>query len=530
MKTTKKYMTILLSIFMILTLTAQTSVVEARSQDAPETASTATHYVSINGSDSNAGTQSKPWRTIQKAANSAPVGAIIEVGAGNYGENVKISRDNLNFRTNGKVVTRSISISGNNINLSGFEVTGATGHGLNISGRNVIVENNIVHWNSLGNSTNGKCNSTSGGSWQSGIKLSVGADNVVVRNNRSYNNCGEGIAVTRGVNSIVENNIVYDNFSVNIYIDNSRDIAIRNNTVSCSDLNMRDGKRAKGISLGAEYYQGWGNQRHNISVAQNTVADCEYGIVLGEPFDGGLTSNVSIDANTIPSGTYRSISILTTKNQNIVVRNNLIFNSLYVSHPSGVTLSNNQIVSMDTTFYDVSITHWAYDWIETLYANGITGGCSSNRFCPNSPVTRAQMAVFLLRSKYSSSYSPPAATGNVFADVPTNAFAAAWIERMVAEGITAGCGNGVFCPNGYVNRAQMAVFLLRAKYGGNYTPPPASGKIFKDVPANAFAAAWIEQLVAEGVTSGCGGGDYCPSQAVTRAQMAVFLVKTFNLP
>lgn len=185
---------------------------------------------------------------------------------------------------------------------------------------------------------------------------------------------------------------------------------------------------------------------------------------------------------------------------------------------------------MDTTFYDVSITHWAYNWIETLYANGITGGCSSNRFCPNSPVTRAQMAVFLLRSKYSSSYNPPAATGNVFADVPTNAFAAAWIERMVAEGITAGCGNGVFCPNGYVNRAQMAVFLLRAKYGGNYTPPPASGKIFKDVPANAFAAAWIEQLVAEGVTSGCGGGDYCPSQAVTRAQMAVFLVKTFNLP
>src|SRR6266545_2699771 len=54
--------------------------------------------------------------------------------------------------------------------------------------------------------------------------------------------------------------------------------------------------------------------------------------------------------------------------------------------------------------------------------------------------------------------------------------------------------------------------------------------IFTDVPTTYWAASWIEQLAAEGITSGCGNGVYCPDSPVTRAQMAVFLVKTFNLP
>ena len=340
-----KNITTMLFIGLMLALITQVAGVEARSQSFEEPDSTPTHYVSITGSDSNAGTQAKPWRTIQKAANSAPAGAIVQVDAGNYGENVNISRANLTFRANGRVITRSIFISGNSVNLNGFEITGASGHGLNVSGINVVVENNVVHWNALANSTNGKCNATSGGSWQSGLKLSVGADNVTVRNNQVFNNCGEGIAVTRGINSVVENNTVYDNFSANIYLDNSRDIIVRSNTVTCSDVNMRDGSRAKGIYLGAEYYAGWGNQRRNITVLQNSISDCEYGVVLVDGYDAGQTANITVDANTILSGTYRAISILSSKNQNVVVKNNLIFNSIYVSHPNGVTLTNNQIIT-----------------------------------------------------------------------------------------------------------------------------------------------------------------------------------------
>jgi hypothetical protein len=75
----------------------------------------------------------------------------------------------------------------------------------------------------------------------------------------------------------------------------------------------------------------------------------------------------------------------------------------------------------------------------------------------------------------------------------------------------------------------MAIFLLRAKHGAIYTPPSATG-LFWDVPTTYWAANWIEQLSAEGITSGCGGGNYCPDNNVSRAEMAVFLVRTFNLP
>jgi len=77
----------------------------------------------------------------------------------------------------------------------------------------------------------------------------------------------------------------------------------------------------------------------------------------------------------------------------------------------------------------------------------------------------------------------------------------------------------------------MAIFLLRAKYGAGYTPPSVGADTgFADVATDYWAAAWIKQLAAEGITGGCGNGNYCPDTAVTRAQMAVFLVKTFNLP
>ncbi|HNH80343.1 MAG TPA: S8 family serine peptidase [Anaerolineales bacterium] len=183
------------------------------------------------------------------------------------------------------------------------------------------------------------------------------------------------------------------------------------------------------------------------------------------------------------------------------------------------------------TFSDVPLDYWARSYIERLYNSGITRGCGSNplTYCPLDSVTRTQMAIFILRGIHGSGYTPPEASGTVFSDVTTSTFGAAWIEQFALEGITSGCGSGKFCPNDYVTRAQIAIFLLKGKHGSTYVPPAATGD-FTDVPVGSFAADWIEELAAEGITSGCGGGNFCPSQNVTRDQMAVFLVKTFNLP
>jgi len=179
----------------------------------------------------------------------------------------------------------------------------------------------------------------------------------------------------------------------------------------------------------------------------------------------------------------------------------------------------------DPTFTDVPKSYWAYESIEILVANSITSGCGNEKYCPESSVTRAQMAIFLERGINGGDYSPPPATGTLFNDVPLGSFAAAWIEQLFKDGITSGCGNRNYCPDANITRAQMAVFLLRAKYGSTYTPPPATGTMFNDVNAGSFAAAWIEQLAKEGITGGCGGGNYCPNASVTRAQMAAFLAQ-----
>ena len=200
---------------------------------------------------------------------------------------------------------------------------------------------------------------------------------------------------------------------------------------------------------------------------------------------------------------------------------------------SGMKLLSVSVVNLSTPLFgDVPDTYWAASWITRLYNAGITGGCSTSpmMYCPDDTVTRAQMAVFLLKGIHGSAYNPPAAAGTVFTDVPADYWAAKWIEELSKEGITGGCGVGLYCPDDVITRAQMAVFLLKSEHGSSYSPSAATGTVFTDVPVDYWAAKWVEQLASEGITGGCGTGTYCPEQSVTRAQMAVFLVKTFNLP
>jgi len=177
-------------------------------------------------------------------------------------------------------------------------------------------------------------------------------------------------------------------------------------------------------------------------------------------------------------------------------------------------------------FLDVSHDDGFHDSVERVFRRGITAGCGSGLYCRDNSVTRAQMAVFLLKSIHGSSYQPPACTG-VFTDVACPSPFANWIERLAAEGITGDCGSGKFCPDAPVTRAQMAAFLLKAEHGPSYQPPACAG-VFGDVACPSSFANWIERLASEGITGGCGNGNYCPANVSTRGQMAVFMVKAFG--
>ncbi len=139
------------------------------------------------------------------------------------------------------------------------------------------------------------------------------------------------------------------------------------------------------------------------------------------------------------------------------------------------------------------------------------------------------MAVFVLKAKNGSNYVPPPAVG-IFTDVPASDPFAPWIEELYNLGVVGGCGAGpMYCPDNPVLRQQMPVFLLKTLEGSGYTPPACTG-IFGDVPCPSLFADWIEDLVNRGIAAGCGGGNFCPGNPTTRGQMAPFLVKTFSLP
>jgi hypothetical protein len=288
-----------------------------------------------------------------------------------------------------------------------------------------------------------------------------------------------------------------------------------------------------------------------VSANPTNTSTVNFTITFPESVTGVDVSDFSLTTSRISNATVSSVSgsgssrtvTVNTGSGNGSIRLNLVDNNSIVdasNNPLGgpavgdgnFTAGQAYTIIKSATFADVPMTYWANTDIERAYNAGITGGCTASplNYCPENMVTRAQMAVFLLKGVHGSGYTPPAVGSSTgFADVPVTYWAAAWIKQLAVEGITGGCGGGNYCPEGNVTRAQMAVFLLKAKHGSAYVPPAATG-LFADVPIGYWARNWIEQLAVEGITAGCGGGNYCPESNVTRAQMAVFLVKTFNLP
>jgi hypothetical protein len=186
------------------------------------------------------------------------------------------------------------------------------------------------------------------------------------------------------------------------------------------------------------------------------------------------------------------------------------------------------VLHVGAGFTDVPTANPFYRFIETLLHHGVTGGCSGTTYCPATSTTRDQMAVFVLVAKEGAGYVPPACTTPMFLDVPANNPFCRWIEELARRAVVGGCGGGNYCPTSAVTREQMAVFVLRT-LDPVLNPPACTTPMFADVPATSGFCRWIEELARRGVVTGCGGGNYCPAAPVTREQMGVFISATFGL-
>jgi len=323
------------------------------------------YHVYTTGNDvAGDGSNTNPWATINKGISKLNIGDTLFVHTGVYQERVlvpgtlngtelnpiaiienpgdsviichtqaqivRIKGSYINFigfeiydlnPANDDIQAVTISNTANHVLLDNLDVHDFDGHGINIAGQNIIVQNCKVHNGVLGN-LNG--DSTSG--WESGIKVSAGGENILVRNNTVYDNWGEGIGITRGINIKVYGNIVYDNFSVNIYIDNSTNVEVFNN-FSYNTENPIVGEKASGISLGEEFYTGWGNHLENVRIKNNIVYNTRRAFMSYATENGiGGAKNVLVANNTfyLTDNDHSAVYISRDPKDSLMFYNNII--------------------------------------------------------------------------------------------------------------------------------------------------------------------------------------------------------------
>ena len=213
------------------------------------------------------------------------------------------------------------------------------------------------------------------------------------------------------------------------------------------------------------------------------------------------------------------------------------------------------------SFTDVPRQQPFYRRIETMLHYGITLGCAEALYCPNDPVPRDQMAIFIAKAIAGAGelvpergilagqpYDCSAGGTSLFADVSPATSFCRHAHYLATQNVTVGCGPGLYCPAQTVTRDAMAAFIAKgimAPRGGGavpstYGPDPVTGRSyscdagspnvhFTDVaPSNAFCRH-IHFLWAKGVVDGCSATQYCPALPVNRDAMAKFIANGFGL-
>lgn len=174
-------------------------------------------------------------------------------------------------------------------------------------------------------------------------------------------------------------------------------------------------------------------------------------------------------------------------------------------------------------FSDISSSHWAADNIHTIYNNGITSGYPDGTYGPAKEVTRAELAVYIIRALEGE--PSEACTASLFTDVPSGHWACKYIQRLVELGIINSDPTEPFKPADAATRVRMAEHIVRALEG-----VPAEGcteHLFSDVPSDFWACKYIKRLVELGIANGYPDNTFRPWYPVTRAEMSVFIARAF---
>lgn len=293
---------------------------------------------------------------------------------------------------------------------------------------------------------------------------------------------------------------------------------------------VQDGVGASGVTIQelSEYIPPMGERMNKIG--KDFWVDAEVFRYNAEKtqFIPAPIADLSVQLDTLNSFKFKTV--IWIFDQFMGPYNSNLTHKLYADYITHYKLGNYPPAPFELSiFSDTDSAHWAYPEIKLIYDRKITSGCAANplKYCPDNPVIRSQASIFILRSMYGGSFIPKVPNSQRFKDVPPDSFAYSWIDNLADLGITSGCGDNNYCPNDQLTRAQAAVMFVKAKKGAAYTP--TFSPVFNDVPSSHWASSWISEMYTLGYTQGCGGKNYCPDRPITRAEMAVMLVRVFNI-
>lgn len=355
-------------------------------------AEAATLYVSTSGSDASNGAISTPFRTITKAAQMAKPGDQVHVRGGVYYETVTIaskgtSAARILFRSytgEKAIIDGSQALADKNgitfyqasyVDFSGFEVRNAKRVGIcGWGANNIRVLNNLVHssWRNgiyFGDAVMGtvyditidgntvrnnvlenQAHNWTGG-WANGVVVAK-ATRARITNNKVYNNDGEGAGFLLTTSGVLEGNEIYDNYSVGIYIDNSRQITVNRNFVYSTGNTRyyRDGHPAAGLGTANETYES-SLPLSDITFTNNIVVNARWGFYYGAYQSGGGLRNVTVANNTFHQATQAMIWIENDAHSGSVIENNLFHQT---GSGRGADVSGTGVAYRSNGWYGVS--------------------------------------------------------------------------------------------------------------------------------------------------------------------------------
>ena len=307
----------------------------------------ATYYVSTTGNDSNPGTHSQPWRTIQKAANTLAAGDTVTVNAGTYNERINVSgsgtseSSRITFNASGTVNTYGFYVTGNYVTIEGFTATAQVcswnqdAIGIYVAGNSCVIENNYAYYSPRG-----------------GIKLDPASANCAVRNNRAHRNGMVGIEI-HGTTHLIENNNIWGS------------IVRHTPTGGCP------GNDADGIRFWGSGHTIRGNYIHDISL--NDPENTGYTFPAGPHIDcfqtwmgGGQTaSNIVFERNKCENnnlmmyaGMIEGSSYLTFKNNIFIGYAGLNVNPSMGANDHLIFVNNDCIGNISILNCNIGSTCW----------------------------------------------------------------------------------------------------------------------------------------------------------------------------